>query len=84
MLHMFALFLLAQFREKRAYPYTLQAHYYSRGPMGYGMGKLEVIAHDGQGHISFEERPFVVMKDRAFVDLGSVEKTKANVTASLK
>ena len=71
-------------REKRAYPYTLQAHYYSRGPMGYGMGKLEVIDHDGQGHVSFEERPFVVMKDRAFVDLGSIEKTKANVTASLK
>jgi hypothetical protein len=71
-------------REKRAYPYTLQAHYYSRGPMGYGMGKLEVIDHDGQGHISFDERPFVVMKDRAFVDLGSIEKTKANVTASLK
>ncbi len=36
-------------REKRAYPYTLQAHYYSRGPMGYGMGKLEVVDHDGQG-----------------------------------
>jgi hypothetical protein len=71
-------------RERRAYPYTLQAHYYSRGPMGYGMGKLEVIDHDGQGHISFDERPFVVMKDRAFVDLGSIEKTKASVTASLK
>ena len=71
-------------REKRAYPYTLQAHYYSRGPMGYGMGKLEILDHDGQGHISFEERPFVVMKDRAFVDLGSIEKTKSNVTASLK
>jgi hypothetical protein len=71
-------------REKRAYPYTLQAHYYSRGPMGYGMGKLEVIDHDGQGHISFEERPFVVMKDRAFVDLGSIDKTKSTVTASLK
>lgn len=71
-------------REKRAYPYRLQAHYFSRGPMGYGMGKLEVIDHDGQGHISFEERPFVVMKDRAYVDLGSVEKPKATVTASLK
>ena len=71
-------------REKRAYPYTLQAHYYSRGPMGYGMGKLEVVEHDGQGHISFEERPFVVMVDRAYVDLGSVEKPKGNVTASLK
>jgi hypothetical protein len=48
------------------------------------MGKLEVIDHDGQGHISFEERPFVVMKDRAFVDLGSVGKPKPTVTASLK
>jgi hypothetical protein len=71
-------------REKRAYPYTLQAHYYSRGPMGYGMGKLEVVEHDGQGHISFEERPFVVMVDRAYVDLGSVEKPTQAMTASLK
>jgi hypothetical protein len=73
-------------RETRAYPYTLQAHYYSRGPMGYGMGKLEVIDHDGQGHITYEERPFVVMKDRAFVDLGTVEKagSKPTVTASAK
>ncbi len=71
-------------RETRAYPYTLQAHYFSRGPMGYGMGKLEVLDHDGQGHITYEERPFVVMKDRAFVDLGTVEKVKPQVTASLK
>ena len=52
--------------------------------MGYGMGKLEVLDHDGQGHITYEERPFVVMKDRAFVDLGTVEKVKPQVTASLK
>jgi hypothetical protein len=70
-------------REKRAYPYTLQAHYYSRGPMGYGMGKLEVLDHDGQGHITFDERPFVVMVDRAYVDLGTVDKTKSAVTAAL-
>ncbi|HOX47189.1 MAG TPA: TonB family protein [Myxococcota bacterium] len=57
---------------KRAYPYRLQAHYYSRGPMGYGMGKLQIIEHDGRGGLRFEERPFVVMKDRAFVDLGTV------------
>ena len=56
---------------KRSGPYTLQAHYYSRGPMGYGMGKLEIIEHDGKGGLTFEERPFVVMRDRAFVDLGS-------------
>ena len=54
-------------------PYRLQAHYYRRGPMGYGMGKLEVVEHDGRGHLRFEERPFVVMQDGAFVDLGRVQ-----------
>jgi tetratricopeptide (TPR) repeat protein len=56
----------------RAFPYRLQAHYYSRGPMGYGMGKLEIIDHDGRGALRFEERPFVIMQDGAFVELGSV------------
>lgn len=59
-------------KSGRAFPYRLQAHYYSRGPMGYGMGKLEVIEHDGRGGLTFEERPFVVMQDGAFVELGSV------------
>jgi hypothetical protein len=53
--------------------YTLEAHYYSRGPMGYGMGKLEIIDHDGNGNLTFEERPFIVMVDSAFVDLGTVK-----------
>ena len=59
--------------EKRAYPYDLQIHYYSRGPMGYGMGQLEVLQHDGHGKLTFEERPYVVMVDGAYVDLGKVE-----------
>jgi Vault protein inter-alpha-trypsin domain len=59
-------------RQRRG-PYKLQAHYFSRGPMGYGMGKLEIIEHDGKGGLTFEERPFVVMVDRGFVDLGSVK-----------
>lgn len=59
-------------KGKRAGPYTLEAHYYSRGPMGYGMGKLEVVEHDGNGGLRFEERPFVVMVDGAFVKLGTV------------
>ena len=42
------------------------------GPMGYGMGKLEIIDHDGQGDLRFDERPFVIMQDGAFVDLGRV------------
>jgi tetratricopeptide (TPR) repeat protein len=58
---------------ERAYPYKLQAHYYSKGPMGYGMGKLQVIDHDGHGGFRFEERPFVVMQDGAFVSLGTVQ-----------
>ena len=57
-------------KAERAGPYKLQAHYYSRGPMGYGMGKLQVVEHDGKGNLSFQERPFVVMNDHAFVDLG--------------
>jgi tetratricopeptide (TPR) repeat protein len=56
----------------RAFPYKLSAHYYSRGPMGYGMGTLQIIQHDGKGGLVFEERPFVIMQDDAFVDLGSV------------
>lgn len=58
---------------KRA-TYTLQANYYSRGPMGYGMGKLEVIDHDGRGGLTFEEHPYVVMIDQAYVDLGVVKR----------
>ena len=61
-------------REQRRGPYKLQAQYYSRGPMGYGMGKLEIVEHDGRGGLTFEERPFVVMIDRGFVDLGNVGK----------
>jgi hypothetical protein len=59
-------------RERRSASYRLEAQYYSRGPMGYGMGKLEIIDHDGKGGLTFEERPFVVMADGAFVDLGTV------------
>ncbi len=62
-----------------AYPYRLQAHYFSRGPMGYGMGKLQIVEHDGAGKLTFTERPFVVMHDRAFVDLGDVTGRGAKV-----
>lgn len=74
-------FTVAKSSSQRAYPYTLQAHYYSRGPMGYGMGKLEILDYDGAGGITFEERPFVVMTDRAFVDLGVVGKGPTKVAA---
>ena len=53
-------------------PYKIFIHYYSRGPMGYGMGKVEIVRHDGKGGLTFDERPYVVMTDRAFVNLGAV------------
>jgi tetratricopeptide (TPR) repeat protein len=55
-----------------AFPYRLGIHYYSRGPMGYGMGKVEVIEHDGQGRLRFADLPFVVMNDGAYIDLGAI------------
>jgi hypothetical protein len=41
--------------------------------MGYGMGALQIVEHDGAGRLVFEERPYIVMHDRAFVDLGVVD-----------
>ena len=55
-----------------AFPYRLEAHYFSRGPMGYGMGTLQIVQHDGRGGLSFDDRPFVIMKDGAFVELGEL------------
>lgn len=52
-------------------PYRIQAHYYSQGPMGFGMGTLHVIRHDGQGKLTIEDQPFVVQSDGAWLELGS-------------
>jgi uncharacterized protein YfaP (DUF2135 family) len=65
-------FTVREAPARRAYPYRLQAHYYRRGPMGYGLGKMQVIDHDGRGHLRFEDRPFVVTEDDAYVDLGTI------------
>ncbi len=57
----------------QAGPYNISIHYYSRGPMGYGMGKVQILRHDGKGKFRFEDRPFVVMNDQAYVNLGPVK-----------
>lgn len=59
-------------KAERSASYRLAAHYYSRGPMGYGMGTVQVIEHDGAGAVKIEHRPFVVMNDGALLDLGTV------------
>ncbi len=66
-------FAVFKAKHERPSKYRLRAHYYSRGPMGYGMGKLQIIDHDGRGGLTFDERPFVVMADWAFVDLGTTQ-----------
>jgi len=59
--------------EPRAFPYTMQAHYSKRGPMGYGMGKLQIVEHDGRGILAFSERPFLIQRDGAYVNLGTLD-----------
>jgi hypothetical protein len=63
--------------EPGAFPYRIRVHYYSRGPMGYGMGRVQVIRHDGRGGVTFHDRPFVIMQDNAFADLGVVSRRPA-------
>ncbi|MBA3455371.1 MAG: AgmX/PglI C-terminal domain-containing protein, partial [Deltaproteobacteria bacterium] len=54
----------------KAGPYRLSINYYAQGPMGYGMGLLQIQKFDGKA-MTFEDRPYVIMRDHAFVDLGS-------------
>ncbi|MCB9756390.1 MAG: AgmX/PglI C-terminal domain-containing protein [Myxococcales bacterium] len=56
-----------------AFPYEIKAHYFRRGPMGYGMGALQVIQFDGQGALKFDDRPFIIMKDEAYLELGTID-----------
>ncbi len=59
--------------KAKAFPYRLSADYYSRGVMGFGMGKIQVVRHDGHGKIEIEERPFVIQTQKGSVDLGAVD-----------
>ena len=52
-------------------PYQLGVHYYRQGPMGYGMGLLQVVRFDGL-RFTFEDRPYVIMQDEAYVSLGTM------------
>ncbi|HEU0036098.1 MAG TPA: VIT domain-containing protein [Kofleriaceae bacterium] len=55
----------------KAGPYKLSISYYAQGPMGYGMGLLQIVKHDGKGKLAFEDRPYIIMNDHAYVDLGT-------------
>jgi hypothetical protein len=57
----------------KAGPYHLSLDYYSQGPMGYGMGLLQIVRYDGKGKLTFQDRPYIIMADHAYVDLGSFQ-----------
>jgi outer membrane protein OmpA-like peptidoglycan-associated protein len=57
----------------RAFPYRVRVHYFSRGPMGYGLGKVQVLQHDGRGRLRFRDLTFVVTDEDATLDLGQVD-----------
>ena len=59
----------------RAYPYRLAVRYARRGPMGYGMGAIQVIEHDGHGRLWFDHRPFVIMNDGGYLELPDVQRS---------
>jgi len=55
-----------------AFPYRMEAHYYSAGPMGFGMGKLQIVNSKGDGRLFLDERTFVIQSNQAYVRLGSL------------
>jgi tetratricopeptide (TPR) repeat protein len=64
-------FVVANHEEPSGAPYRLYVHYYSRGPMGYGMGMVHVVEHDGGGEVRVDHRPFVIMREDAYVSVGT-------------
>jgi hypothetical protein len=52
-------------------PYAIGVHYYRQGPMGYGMGLVQVETFDGKD-FAFDDRPYIIMQDEAYVSLGNV------------
>ncbi len=60
--------------DARHYPYTVQAHLTSRGPMGHTMASVHILQRDRSGELHTEVRPFIVMKDNTYVDLGTVKR----------
>jgi tetratricopeptide (TPR) repeat protein len=59
-------------QNPKAFPYKLSAHYAAKGPMGIGLGTVQVIRHDGYGGVVVEDRPFLIQNDNAVVELGVV------------
>ncbi len=55
----------------KAGPYQLSVVYFARGPMGLGLGTVQIIRHDGAGRVALEARPFILQTEQATIDLGA-------------
>jgi tetratricopeptide (TPR) repeat protein len=65
-----------------AFPYRAAVHYYNRGPMGVGLGTVQVIHHDGAGGVTIEDRPFAIQNDGAMIELGEIRGPGAGAIAA--
>jgi hypothetical protein len=57
-----------------AFPYRIAVHYYSRGPMGIGLGTVQAVRHDGKGNITVQQSPFVIQADQAMIELPAIQR----------
>jgi tetratricopeptide (TPR) repeat protein len=58
--------------EPKEFPYSMEANYYSKGPMGFGMGAIQIMKFSKEGTLKIETRNFLVMEEGAFISLGKV------------
>ena len=58
--------------EPKDFPYSMEANYYSKGTMGFGMGAIQIIKFSKEGTPKIETRNFLVMEEGAFISLGKI------------
>jgi Flp pilus assembly protein TadD len=57
-------------------PLSLKVFAYDLGSTGHGMGKVQIVRHDGRGGLRLEDRAFVVMRNGVEADLGLVRRQR--------
>ena len=63
-------------RGGRTPSHRIRVTAYNRGATGHGLGKVQIVRHDGKGGVRLEDRPFVVMKTGATLDLGPLQRSE--------
>jgi outer membrane protein OmpA-like peptidoglycan-associated protein len=60
--------------ERAALPraFRLGVHLSRAGPMGHAFGVVEIMTDDGKGGLGFDLRPFVLMAQEGYAELGTV------------